>query len=246
MKKIILLFTLISLNPLNASDEAVTQLLLKEFKGEKKQEQIIRLKKKVKSLGGKSVPALIEVMKNGKYPERNRWVATFLLANIMGPKSSKFLAKFSAHPNWVLRMASLKALLALKEKSLGPIYANALKDKSLIVRIQALENIGKLGLGEYAPLVWAMLYDDRNYYSSKNTGKKRSNIIKKIIKTVGDLKFKKANTALLTMIQKKKYDDIFEEIDYSLAKIQGKISPKGSRRVKRHYWKRIAMSEVKI
>jgi len=245
MKKTIFIFLLFSLNSLIASDQ-ITKILLKDFKGEKKAEEIFKLKQKTFKYGGKAVPALIEVMKNGKYPERNRWVATFLLANIMGPKSAGFLAKFSKHPNWVLRMASLKALLALKEKDLGTVYASALKDKSLIVRLQALENIGKLSLSKYAPLVWAMLYDDRNYYSAKNSGKKRSDIIKKIITTVGDLKFKKAEDPLLTMIQKKKYDDIFEEIDYSLSKILGKGSPEGSRRIKRHYWKRMAMANAKI
>ncbi len=245
MKKTILILILFSLNPLIASDK-ITKTLLKDFKQEKKGKEIFNLKKKALSFGGKSVPALIEVMKSGKYPERNRWVATFLLANIMGPKSASFLAKFAGHPNWVLRMASLKALLALKEKSLGPIYANALKDKSLIVRIQALENIGKLNLAKFAPVVWAMLYDSRNYYAAKNAGKKRSNIIKKVITTIGDLKFKKAEGPLLTMIQKKKYNDIFEEMDYSLSKIQGKTSPEGSRRIKRHYWKRMAMAQVKI
>ena len=245
MKKTIFILIFFSLNPLFASTN-ITKMLLKEFKGEKKGAEIFELKKKALKYSGKSVPALIEVMKNEKYPERNRWVATFLLANIMGPKSASFLAKFSKHPNWVLRMASLKALLALKEKTLGSIYANALKDKSLIVSIQALENIGKLDLSEYAPFVWAMLYDSRNYYSSKSTGKKRSNIIKKVIKTIGDLKFKKAGGPLLTMIQKKRYEDIFEEMDYSLSKIVGKVSPKGSIKIKRHYWKRIAMAETKI
>ena len=245
MKKTILILILFSLNPAVASDK-ITKMLLKEFKVEKKGKEIFELKKKAFKYSGKSVPALIEVMKSEKYPERNRWVATFLLANIMGPKSATFLAKFSKHPNWILRMASLKALLSLNEKKLGPIYANALKDKSLIVRIQALENIGKLNLDEFAPLVWAMLYDSRNYYSAKNTGKKRSNIIKKVITTIGDLKFKKAEGPLLTMIQKKKYDDIFEEMDYSLSRIQGKDSPTGSRRIKRHYWKRMAMANTKI
>ncbi|RLA63315.1 MAG: hypothetical protein DRQ88_05795 [Epsilonproteobacteria bacterium] len=245
MKKIIFILIFFSVTPLSASDN-ITKMLLRDFKTEKKGPEIVKLKQKALKYSGKAVPALVEVMKNGKYPERNRWIATFLLANIMGPKSASFLAKFSKHPNWVLRMASLKALLSLKEKNIGPVYADALKDKSLIVRIQALENIGRLQLDKYAPLVWAMLYDDRNYYSSKSHGKKRSDIIKKVITTIGDLKFNKAEEALLTMIQKKKYDDIFEEMDYSLSKILGKKSPVGSRRVKRYYWKRIGMAHIKI
>ena len=76
-------------------------------------------------------------MKSDKYPEKNRWVATFLLGRIMGKKSSSFVSRFVEHPNWVLRMASLKTLLALKEERYQKKYIKALKDNSFIVRTQA-------------------------------------------------------------------------------------------------------------
>ena len=201
----------------------------------------MKLRKEILTLGGKAVPVLVDVMKNGRYPDKNRWVATFLLGQIMGEKSAPFIAKFSKHPNWVLRLASLKTLLALKQREHGQIYANKLKDASLLVRVQALENIRKLKLAQYAPNVWAMLYDKGNY-SQGNNGQKRTNIIKTVIESVGDLRFQKALDPLLTMIQKKKYHDIFDEMDYSLTKISGKESPKGTKEVKKIFWKKYAMS----
>ena len=74
------------------------------------------------------------------------------------------------------------------------------------------------------------------------TRSKRIGIIKTAVKTVGDLKFQKAVKPLLTMIQKKKYKDIFDEMDYSLGKILGKSSPKAKRSIKKRYWKRIGLS----
>ena len=75
-----------------------------------------------------------------------------------------------------------------------------------------------------------MLYDKKNYYQPTLNGKalkaKRSNIIKSVILTVGELKFDKAKAPLIKMIQKDKYNDIFPEIDTSLMKITGLTSPK--------------------
>ncbi|MBC98833.1 MAG: hypothetical protein CME63_13885 [Halobacteriovoraceae bacterium] len=227
------------------TQSAVKEVILSEFKKELSNKEVLNLKKQVLSYSGKAIPALIDVMKTGTYPDKNRWIATFLVGRIMGKKSSPFLAKFLKHPNWVLRMASLKTLLALKEKKYSSLYGKALKDNSFIVRKQALDNIRLLNAKDQAPYVWSMLYDKRNYYAPKDGTKKRTNLIKQAIRTVGELKFEKAKKPLLSMIQKKKYEDIFNAIDYSLTKITGKKSPE-EHNLKMRFWKRIALSEVTL
>lgn len=208
--------------------------------------QITSLKEETLKHGGQSVEALIEVMKNGKYPDKNRWVATFLLGQIMGEKSSPFLAKFLKHPNWVLRMASLKTMLALKQTEYGSHYSMLLNDESFIVRSQALDNIRTLKITKSAPQVWAMLYDKKNYYQPTLNGKalktKRSNIIKSVILAIGDLKFEQAKAPLIKMIQKDKYNDIFNEMDLALTKITGQQSPKDDSKSKRVFWQRMALN----
>jgi hypothetical protein len=225
----------------------VKQALLQKYMIEyPDKNQIAALKSETLKHGGQSVEALIEVMKNGKYPDKNRWVATFLLGQIMGDKSAPFLAKFLRHPHWVMRMASLKTLLALKQEEYGSHYAMLLNDDSFIVRSQALENIRALKIKKNAPEVWAMLYDKKNYYQPTLNGKalnsKRSNIIKSVILTVGELQFEKAREALLKMIQKDKYNDIFNEVDVALSKITGKRSPDGDIKLKRTFWQRMALN----
>ncbi len=220
------------------------------FYNAKTKKEVKLLKAKVLNSKGKAIPALIEVMKNKIYPDQNRWLATFLLGRTMGKKSSAFIAKFLSHPHWVLRMASLKTLLALRAKKFGTGFAHLLKDKSFIVRTQALENIRQLKLRELSPQVWQMLYDKSNYYNSnqasKKTAQKNTTLVKNVILAIGDLHFMKAKGPLLKMIGKKKYSDIFDEIEYSLIKIIGKKSPKGTREVKRRYWERVALANVKI
>lgn len=199
------------------------------------------LKDKTMSLKQKAVPTLIKVMKSSDYPDKNRWIATFMLGRIMGVKSSKFISKFAFHPNWMLRLASLKTLLALGQKQYKGVYARALKDKAMIVRYQALQNIKEMDLKDLAPYVWAMLYDKSNYAGSKGE-RKRAHIVKEVITAMGDLGFDKAKKPMLTMIQDKKYKDIFNELDYSLKKLTGKDSPDGGATLKKHYWSRIALS----
>ena len=153
----------------------VKQELLKKLKHPIKKEDIKGTQNLIFKNGGKAVEALVEVMKNGQYPELNRWIATFMLGRIMGKKASPFLVKFLKHPQWSMRVAALKTLLALKDKRFASAYAHALSDKSMLVRKQALENVKKLSLKETAPMVWAMLYDKKNYHFDKN-GKKRNSL----------------------------------------------------------------------
>lgn len=191
----------------------------------------------------KAVPVLIKVMKDGKYPEQNRWHATMLLAQVMGSKSAPFIAKFADHPHWMMRVASLKALLGLKQTEYHAVYAKALKDPSLIVRVQALDNISKLNITSLAPEVWNMMYDQSNYTGEKGA-RKRTSIVKSIIRTVGDVRFEKAKKPLAKLIQKPKYQDLIEDLDYSLEKITGEKSPNAMDQ-RRKFWSKLALEETK-
>lgn len=187
----------------------------------------------------KAVPVLIKVMKENKYPEQNRWQATMLLGQVMGKKAAPFIAKFIDHPHWMMRVATLKALLGLRQDQYHQVYAKALKDSSLIVRVQALDNISKMNIAPLAPQVWNMMYDQSNY--SGDAGKrKRTSIVRSIIRTVGDIKFDKAKKPLATLIQKPKYQDLIEDLDYSLEKITGENSPNSSADARRKYWSKIS------
>lgn len=183
----------------------------------------------------KAVPVLIKVMKESKYPEQNRWQATMLLAQVMGKKSAPFIAKFIDHPHWMMRVASLKALLGLRQREYTSVYAKALKDPSLIVRVQALDNISKMNVSSLAPQVWNMMYDQSNY-SGDAGNRKRTSIVRSIIRTIGDIRFEKAKKPLAKLMQKPKYQDLIEDLDYSLEKITGEVSPNSSAEARRKFW----------
>jgi hypothetical protein len=190
----------------------------------------------------KAVPTLIKVMKEDKYPEQNRWQATMLLAQVMGKKSAPFIAKFIDHPHWMMRVASLKALLGLKQENYHQVYGKALKDSSLIVRVQALDNISRLQINSLGPQVWQMLYDQSNYAGPVGN-RKRTSIVKSIIRTIGDVKYVEARSPLAKLIQKPKYQDLIEDLDYSLEKITGQISPNSSVEARRAFWNKVALND---
>ena len=191
----------------------------------------------------KAVPVLIKVMKESKFPDQNRWHATMLLAQIMGSKSAPFIAKFSDHPNWMMRVASLKALLGLKQTDYTAVYSKALRDPSLIVRVQALDNISQMQIAKLGSDVWSMMYDQTNYTGEKGS-LKRTSIVKSIIRTIGDVRYAQAKKPLAKLIQKPKYQDLIEDLDYSLEKLTGQTSP-NSPEQRRKFWSKVALDQTK-
>jgi hypothetical protein len=132
--------------------------------------------------------------------------------------------------------------MVLKQDKYVGLYARSLKDSSLIVRQQALDLISHLKIQKVAPSVWNMLYDKSNY--SGNDGKlKRSNMIGKIVRTIGDLNFIEAKKPMLSMVKNKKFNDIFNDLDYSLSKLVNVNSPQGGVEQKRNYWAKIQLQE---
>jgi len=238
MTKVLILF-MFSLSALASVGPGYEDKLLKSFKVVyQDKRQFSKLKEEVLTSAGKAVPVLIKVMKSSDYPMESRWAATFLLGQITGKQGIPFIAKFSKHPDWVMRTASLKTLLALNERERTDVYTNALIDESLIVRTQALENVSSLKLTKLGPHVWSMLFRKENYYHTKK-GLRRSEIVNRVIRTLGEIKYEKAQAPMLAMINNNKYDDIFSDLDYSLSLITGKSSPKGDISVKRVFWKQL-------
>lgn len=198
-----------------------------------------RLRRAVLGAGGRAVPVLVEVMKGGEYPDQGRWAAVFLLGRVMGRRASPFISRFLSHPKWVLRMASLKTLLALGEARYAKGYARALRDPSLLVRGQALENIVRLGLAGEAPAVWAMLEDGRNYYD-RGGRRGKTVLIGAAVRGAGALGFEGAVKPLAAMLQEDGNRDIAADIERSLGDITGKEAPGGGLAERRRYWARVA------
>ena len=220
-------------NNSSSEKQKLVKLLLD---GRKNSNNLKKIKEISFKMSGAAVPILIKAIKSNKFPDKSRWAAIFILGKIMGKKSTPFLIKYLEHPNFILRLASLKTLLQLKERNLKGKLKKVLRDKSLLVRFQALENIRKLKLKKYSYDVWKMLFEKNNYHNLKSKKFVRGQIIKRVVRVLGDLEFKRALPPFLKLIQKDHYEDLFFDIDYSLQKLSGKKSP-GNEELKKAFWK---------
>lgn len=173
------------------------------------------LRSEVIKRGATSAPVLTTVMKDSRFNERNRWAATFLLGRVIGKRSTPFISKFADHPNWIMRLASVKTLTALSVKD-PVIYKNLLDDSSLIVKMQTLDAIEKLQIKSLADNVLAMLLEKKNY---QRIGKnyKRSPLIKKAILVLGKLDHKKSLKVFRNLLKRDNYKDIHMVLKKAIA-----------------------------
>lgn len=184
-----------------------------------------KLKDAVLEADNKAVPILIKVLKSPVYPEVNRWHAMFLLTRLMGDKAAPYIAQYLQHPMWTLRLAALKCLLILDKKEYEALYRKRLYDPALVVRQQALDNIVQLKIEKAGDDIWKMLFHKKNYVIDQKGKAKRTDIVAKIIRSLGDLSYEKAKDPLVRLMQKNDYQDLVQAIDYSLQKMTGVKSP---------------------
>jgi len=199
----------------------------------KKSVDFATLSKQSLAYGPKAVPVLLNVMKKKSYPVKNRWIAMFSLTKLMGKKSSKILSKFMKHPDWMMRLGALKCLLFLKEKQYAPDYNSLLKDKSLIVRQQALTNIHQLEIKESAPAVSTLL---REITTQNNTNTSLDQMTDMTIVTLAKFGHKPSIKTMIDMLKNSQFKNNSATIDYSLEKLTGVKSPKGDLSSKLSFW----------
>jgi HEAT repeat protein len=170
------------------------------------------------------VPSLIKVINEKNYSDQGKWLACFYIGKVMGKNATNYLNKLLNHPNWIIRLASLKTLLNLNVKDNGSNYAAKLKDESYLVRLQAIENIKILKLNNYAPKIIEVLTDKRNYSIQKGKHK-RTEIIKSAIRALGELKYVPIEKGLKNMLSKNYNSDIKNDLKKSLTHLSVKNSP---------------------
>ena len=210
-----LLVALLYFNVANSKTQSFGELFNKKVIDKA---HIERIKSLLNASPKKNIPVLFSVMKDKKQSEQSRWLATLLIGKALGKKSINYLSKFTSHPDVILRLASLKSLLSLEAKSKREVFEKALFDKSLLVRKEALRAVRLLRLKKSAPSLMKMLLDKNNYYV-KNKKLKRSEIIKEVISTIGDLKYNNAKTMLLKLRSKNGYEDLYPSLDYALSRL---------------------------
>ena len=136
----------------------------------------------------------------------------------MGRKSVPLLAKYLEHPNWMLRSAAIKSLKSLKVSDKNELYRKLLKDKSYIIREQALDVISTLKIKSLKYDVLEMFGDRTNYIKTSN-GLKASEVLKKVIKTLVALDTKESISLLRRLKKSQLASNIHNQIDLAIKQI---------------------------
>lgn len=101
-------------------------------------EQKVIYKKQLFSLNGhEATKILLNTLKHNRFPIEQRWSALIWLGQLMGKDALPVVEKFLLHPDWMMRLASLKVMAALGVHQNSIAFKQALKDPSLIVRQEA-------------------------------------------------------------------------------------------------------------
>lgn len=192
------------------------------------------IKNDFKKNSKKTIKNLIEVVKNEKSLDEWQWLAISSLARLTQVKSTPLLIKYTQHKEWNIRLAALKSLIALKYKE-PKVYAALLKDKSMIVRIAALEGIQILEISKLTPNIWNMFGDKKNYVQ---VGKdiKRSEILSLAIESLSKFKSKKTKERLIKILRKSDYEDLWDEVDQVLRGWSRQKVPGSNVLARRSYW----------
>ena len=169
-------------------------------------------------LQGNAVAVLTGVMKDKSFPDRNRWMATTTLAQMMGHQSLPLLKKYIDHPDWIMRMAALQAMTYLGYKEDKKVYQKALNDSSLLVRSLALDSVKKLSLRELEDDLLKMMFDQKNYQQEKAGKHRRGPLISKVIRTLGEIKSSKAQRLFTSMQSKRHFGDLRTDLDYAISR----------------------------
>ena len=165
-----------------------------------------------------SLRTFMSVISNKEFPDRSRWLSLILISKTMGRKSVPLLAKYLEHPNWMLRSAAIKSLKSLKVSDKNDLYRKLLKDKSYIIREQALDVISTLKIKSLKYDVLEMFGDKTNYIKTTN-GLKASEVLKKVIKTLVALDTKESISLLRRLKKSQLASNIHNQIDLAIKQI---------------------------
>lgn len=117
--------------------------------------------------GPQAVGPLIQVAKNRKLPDPDRYVALMGAAKLGGSGIAPSLCPFLKDSSWMIRSAALRALGALQNIGTASSVLPLLRDPALVVRAEAVEVVKLLQPPGAIDALVATLARQENYHRGK-------------------------------------------------------------------------------
>ncbi len=131
-------------NAPRTSGSTLQRLLMADLKARSTRSFDGILKQWEHQYGTNAVDPLLAIAESRKNADPDRYVALMGVARLGGRAVAPQLTGFLKDPSWMLRSGSLRALSALKDETTAKAVLPLLKDKALVVRLEAVQAIEKL------------------------------------------------------------------------------------------------------
>jgi hypothetical protein len=166
-------------------------------------------------MGGRAVPALGSILRDTDIGFGERWVAARALGRIGGSEARGHLVDTLENDRFSMaRLAAIRGIRDLRDRSTVPIIAKYLEDDAMVVRSAAADALGELRDISAAPALLKALDREDNFYKGRSLWVRQH-----IVAALGEVQSRNAVPRLVQLL-----DD--EDPRVGLAAIQslGKIT----------------------
>ncbi len=177
------------------------------------------LKRWERQYGIKAVEPLIAIGADANNPDADRYVALMGAARLGGYSSAPLFVPFLKETSWMMRAAALRIITALENPATAQSVLPLLRDKALVVRLEAVTAVEKLRpVGTVTALVEG-LGSAENYHGGKALW-----VPHKILDALVSLRATEASSRLRPLLERQTDPDLMKRLVNSLDALAGQVS----------------------
>lgn len=178
--------------------------------------------------GAKATPSLLQLAKDTKAKDTERFIALMALTKISGAQSGPKLVPFLRDKNWMVRSAALKSVEILNYQPASADVLKLLKDPALVIRAQAVAAVETLNPPGAVPALLEAIYDGKNYRPGDYKKGKADWVPQRALASLRKLKPKNVSHQLLPLLNESRDRKLRAHALFTIEALEGKKLKKGS------------------
>lgn len=178
--------------------------------------------------GSKATPALLQLAKDAKAKDTERFIALMAVTKISGAKEGPQITPFLRDKNWMVRSAALKSVEILNYQPASADALKLLKDPALVIRAQAAAAVETLNPPGAVPALLEAIYDGKNYRPGDYKKGKADWVPQRALASLRRLKPKNVSHQLLPLLNESRDRKLRAHALFTIETLEGKKLKKGS------------------
>lgn len=169
--------------------------------------------------GTEAAQALLEIARDQKAADPQRYIAIMGAARLGGARSGQSLSRLVNDHSWMIRSAAIQAISTLREpRSARAILRSLARDKALVVRWEAVAAIERLRPPGAVSALISAIHDPRNYHAGKALW-----VPQRALNALVALNAKEAAAHLLPLLDRERTDPaLVAQAQYALRSLTGR------------------------